>query len=58
MSDKYKAQAKYQKEKTKLVTARFKNEFIEEYQEALKKLGIKNADVIRQAMIDIIEKAK
>lgn len=54
-------QAKYmrewQKENMKQVKASYKTEFVDEFKEACKKLGIKQSDVIRKAMLDTIEKA-
>lgn len=54
-------QAKYmrewQKENMKQVKASYKTEFVDEFKEACKKLGIKQSDVIRKAMQDTIEKA-
>ena len=51
-------QDKYNKEKTSLVNARFKSEFVDEFKKACKDLGIKQSDVIREAMTNTIEKAK
>lgn len=45
------------KENMKQVKASYKAEFVEEFKEACKKLGIKQSDVIRKAMQDTIEKA-
>lgn len=54
-------QAKYmrewQKENMKQVKASYKTEFVDEFKEACKKLGIKQSDVFRNAMQDMIEKA-
>lgn len=54
-------QAKYmrewQKENMKQVKASYKTEFVDEFKEACKKLGIKQSDVIRKAIQDTIEKA-
>ena len=54
-------QAKYmrewQKENMKQVKASYKTEFVDEFKEACKKLGIKQSDVIRKAMQHTIEKA-
>ena len=54
-------QAKYmrewQKENMKQVKASYKTEFVDEFKEACKKLGIKQSDVFRNAMQDTIEKA-
>lgn len=55
-------QAKYmrewQKENMKQVKASYKTEFVDEFKEACKKLGIKQSDVFRKAMQDTIKKAK
>ena len=48
----------WDKANMKLVSAKYKKEFVEEFREACKKLDIKQSDVIRQAMIEVIEKAK
>ena len=45
------------KENMKQVKASYKTEFVDEFKEACKKLGIKQSDVIRKAMQDTIEKA-
>ncbi len=50
-------QDKYNKEKMTIVSARFKNEFAEEFKQACKALGVSQADVIRDAMNQTIEKA-
>lgn len=47
----------WQKENMKQVKASYKTEFVDEFKEACKKLGIKQSDVIRKAMQDTIEKA-
>ena len=55
-------QAKYmrewQKENMKQVKASYKTEFVDEFKEACKKLGIKQSDVFRNAMYSTIKKAK
>lgn len=56
--NKYAAQNKYQKDKMSIVSARFKNEFVEEFKEACAKLDITQADVIRDAMNKVIKKSK
>ena len=52
-------QAKYmrewQKENMKQVKASYKTEFVDEFKEACKKLGIKQSDVFRKAMQDMID---
>ena len=54
-------QAKYmqewQKQNMKQVKATYKTEFVLEFKEACKKLGIKQSDVIRDAMQEVIKKA-
>ena len=50
-------QEKYQKEKMGTVVARYKSDFVKEFKEACKKLGITQSDVVRQAMIETINKA-
>lgn len=45
------------KENMALVGARYKKEFVNEYKKALKKLDLKNSDVIREMMKETIEKA-
>jgi len=61
MSEKFN-QTKYinewAKENMATVIGRYKKDFVAEFKEACKALGIKQSDVIRQAMIDTIEKAK
>lgn len=58
MKDKYKLQKEWQKENMKQVKASFKTKFVEEFKEALEKLNLKQSDVIRQAMQEIIDKSK
>lgn len=58
MEDKYKLQKDWQKENMKQVKASFKTEFVEEFKEALEKLDLKQSDVIRKAMQEIIDKSK
>lgn len=54
-------QAKYNnewgKENLALVGSRYKKEFVEEFRAALKTLDLKQSDVIRDMMSDIINKA-
>ena len=54
-------QAKYmrewQKENMKQEKASYITELVDEFKEACKKLGIKQSDVFRKAMQDMIEKA-
>ncbi len=52
-----KPQDKYNKEKMTIISARFQNDFANEFKQACKNLGISQADVIRDAMNQTIEKA-
>ena len=58
MKDKYKLQKDWQKENMKQVKASYKKDFVLEFREALEKLNLKQSDVLRQAMHDIIEESK
>lgn len=58
MTGKYDAQNRFHKEKMLQVKAAFKKEFVLEFREALETLDLIQADVIREAMILTIEKAK
>lgn len=49
---------KWKKENMTIVSARYKNDFVCEFKEACKTLGISQSDVIRQAMIQTIEQAQ
>lgn len=46
------------KENMQTISGRYKKEFVQEFRDACKKLGIKQSDVYREAMQKIIEKAK
>ncbi|MFQ7468836.1 hypothetical protein [Amedibacterium intestinale] len=48
----------WKKENMKVVKATFKNDFVIQFKNACKSLNITQADVIRKAMEDTIEKAK
>lgn len=48
----------WKKKNMKQIKATYNNDFVEEFKEACKKLGITQSDVIRQAMQDTINKAK
>lgn len=48
----------WRKENMKVVRGTYKNEFVDEFKEACKKLGITQSEVIRQAMEKTIQKAK
>lgn len=61
MSDKqnqYSYMYEWQKEKMSAITVKYKKEFVSEFKEACKSLGISQSDVIRQAMIQTIEQAQ
>ena len=51
-------QAKYDRANMVSVSARYKKDFVEEFRNACKNLGIKQSDVIRQAMEETISKSK
>lgn len=48
----------WSKENMLTVNQKFKKEFVIQFREACKKLGLKQSEVIRTAMQEIIEKAK
>ena len=48
----------WKKENMKIVKATFKNDFVDQFKNACKSLNITQAEVIRKAMEDTIEKAK
>ena len=50
--------AKWRAENMMRVSATYKNEFVLAFREACQKLGVTQADVIRNAMQDAIDKAK
>lgn len=51
-------QEKYDKKNMAFVNAKYKKEFVQEFKEACKTLGITQSEVFREAMIETIEKAK
>lgn len=51
-------QEKYDKKNMAFVNAKYKKEFVQEFKEACKSLGITQSEVFREAMIETIEKAK
>lgn len=51
-------QDKYDKANMARVTGKYKKEFVHEFKEACKTLGITQSEVFREAMIKTIEKAK
>lgn len=58
MEDKYKAQKKYAKSNIKKLSCSYQAEFVDSFREACNKLGIKQAEVIRKAMQQVIDEAK
>lgn len=51
-------QEKYDKKNMAFVNAKYKKEFVYEFKEACKTLGITQSEVFREAMIETIEKVK
>ena len=56
--NKYSAQKKYQKNNMLSISVKYKKDFILEFRQALEKLDLKQSDIFRQAMHDIIEESK
>ena len=56
--NKYSAQKKYQKNNMLSISVKYKKDFILEFRQALEKLELKQSDIFRQAMQDIINKSK
>ena len=56
--DQMKYMQEWKKQNMKIVSASYKADFVAEFKEACQKLGIKQSDVIRQAMIETIERAE
>lgn len=48
----------WKKENMKQVKATYKTEFVDQFKDACNKLGIKQSDVFRKAMQDVIDEAK
>lgn len=48
----------WRKKNMKQVKSEYKADFVDEFKEACKTLGIKQSDIFRKAMIETIEKAK
>lgn len=48
----------WQKKNMLSVSCRYNSEFVNEFRNALDKLNLKQSDVIRKAMQDVIDKAK
>ena len=58
MDDKYKAQKKYAKSHIKKLSCSHPAEFVDAFRDACNTLGVKQSEVIREAMNKIIEQAK
>lgn len=56
--DQNKYMQEWSKENMLAVSVRYNKQFVEDFREALKVLNLKQSDVIRVAMQDIIDKAK
>lgn len=56
--EKYKLQKKWQKDNMKQIKATFKTEFVNDFKNALEILDLKQSDIIRQAMQDVIDNSK
>ena len=56
--NKYSAQKKYQKNNMLSISVKYKKDFVLEFRKALEKLDLKQSDIFRQAMQDIIDKSK
>lgn len=56
--EKYKLQKKWQKDNMLSISVKYKKDFILEFRQALEKLDLKQSDIFRQAMQDIINKSK
>lgn len=57
MEDKYKAQKKYAKNNIKKLSCSYQAEFVDSFREACTKLGIRQAEVIRKTMQEVIDMA-
>lgn len=56
--DQSKYNYQWQKENMKSISLKYNTEFVEAFRDACKKLGIKQSEVIRQAMLETIKKAE
>lgn len=56
--DQQKYMQEWSKKNMTFVTARYKNEFVQEFKEACKALGLTQSEVIRKAMQETIDKYK
>ena len=57
MDDKYKAEKKYAKSHIKKLGCSYPAEFVDAFRDACNTLGVKQSEVIREAMNKIIEQA-
>lgn len=55
--DEEKYKVEWKKENRDTVIAKYNKDFVNEFKEACKKLGVKQLSVIRKAMQEIIDKA-
>jgi hypothetical protein len=58
IEDKYKAQKKYAKNNIKKLSCSYPAEFVNQFKDAWKKLNIKQAEVIRKTMQQVIDEAE
>ncbi len=61
MTDKFDQNAymnEWKKTNMKSVSFRYKSEFVQEFRVACEKLGLKQSDVIRKAMQDVIDQVQ
>ena len=56
MEDKYAAQKKYAKSNIKKLSGSFPREFVDAFAQACRNQGIKQADIIRRAMQEVIDR--
>lgn len=55
---KYNPQKRYQQKHMKTITLKYKTEYVDEFKESLKILGLKQSDVFRERMNEIIYEAR
>lgn len=58
IEDKYKAQKKYVKNNIKKLSCSYPAEFVNQFKDACKNLNIKQAEVIRKTMQQVIDEAE
>lgn len=54
----YPRMQRWQKQNMKAVAFKYKSEFVEEFRKACEQLGLKQSDVFRKAMNEVIQCAK